>query len=81
MLTREKVYNGYVGANNCYQVDSRVKTSYNLSCTETDTGTDMDTGRETDTTNFEKCGIRYGKETITNLYINIYKKGHDTYIL
>ena len=43
-----------------------------LSCTETNTGTDTDTGRETDITNFEKCGIRYGKETAADLYIYIY---------
>ena len=54
-----------------------------LSCTETDTGMDTDMGREMDTTNFEKCGIRYGKETAADLhiYIYIYQKGHETYIL
>ena len=44
-----------------------------------DMGMDTDTGRETDTKIFEKCGIRYGKETTTDLYI--YQKGHETYIL
>ena len=53
--------------------------SLKLSCTETDTGTDTDMGRETNTTDFEKCGIRYGKETATGFYI--YIKGHETYIL
>ena len=52
---------------------------FQLSCTETD----MDMGRETDTTNSEKCGIRYSKETTTDIYIYIYiyQKGHETYIL
>jgi len=43
-----------------------------------DMGMDTDTGRETDTKIFEKCGIRYGKETTTDLYI--YQKGQQTYI-
>ena len=50
-----------------------------LSCTEMDMGTDTDTGRETDTTNFEKCGIRYGKETTADLYIYIKKAMRHTY--
>ena len=48
-----------------------------LSCTEMDMGTDTDMGRETYTTNFEKCRIRYGKEMTIDLYI--YKAMRHTY--
>ena len=50
-----------------------------LSCTETDTGMDTDTGRETYTTNFEKCGIRHGKGMEAYFYIYIKNSMRHTY--